>query len=184
MLPTLSGTHPRTRLRAMLATLALVIAVPANASGATGFQTTNPSMVISSGIVAGVTFVPLINVGEEPYGTIFEGIPDGIGVRPGPEDEGWVDLYVTHEQSHVPFGTTATNVFADYQDSSVSRVRIDVASQVDHRHERAPPGEHGVHPLLLGLHGWTGARLRALHLPGERGVERPDPGHGRHAVWH
>ncbi len=113
----------------MLATLALVIAVPANASGATGFQTTNPSMVISSGIVAGVTFVPLINVGEEPYGTIFEGIPDGIGVRPGPEDEGWVDFYVTHEQSHVPFGTTATNVFADYQDSSVSRVRIDVASK-------------------------------------------------------
>ena len=124
MLPTLSTFRPAARWRAILAALALVIATPANAGAATGFQTANPSMVIASGNVAGVTFVPLINVGEEPYGTIFEGIPDGIGVRPGPEEEGWVDFYVTHEQSHVPFGTTATNVFADYQDSSVTRLRI------------------------------------------------------------
>jgi hypothetical protein len=37
---------------------------------------------------------------------------------------GTVDLYVTHEQSHVPFSG-----FADFQDSSVSRVTVNVASK-------------------------------------------------------
>ena len=46
---------------------------------------------------------------------------------PGPgknNKQGYVDLYVAHEQSHVPFGG-----FADFQDSSVSRVRVDIASK-------------------------------------------------------
>ena len=68
------------------------------------------------------TVWPLINSGEEAFGTVFEGLPDGIGVVPGHGK--YVDLYVTHEQSHVPFGG-----FADHQDSSVSRVRVDIASK-------------------------------------------------------
>ena len=54
----------------------------------------------------------------------FEGIPDGIGVVPG---SGTVDLYVAHEQSHVPFDADAAGpqpAFADFQDSSVSRVTV------------------------------------------------------------
>ena len=123
-------TVPR-RARAVLAAVAVALAIPANALAVDGFQTAAPSMVKSTEIVAGVEFVPLINVGEgeELFGTLFEGIPDGIGVVPGPGGQGWVDMYVAHEQSHVPFGTLPTNVFADLQDSSVTRLRIDVASQ-------------------------------------------------------
>jgi hypothetical protein len=75
-------------------------------------------------LIAGVQFVPLVNSGEEIFGDVFEGIPDGIGVKPGPGNQGYVDLYVTHEQSHVPFGG-----FADFEDSSISRVRVDLASK-------------------------------------------------------
>jgi hypothetical protein len=55
---------------------------------------------------------------------LFEGIPDGIGVVPAPAPHGYVDLYVNHEQSRVPFGG-----FADFNDSSVTRVRVDIASK-------------------------------------------------------
>ena len=64
----LSGVRSPGRARAVLAALALALAVPANAVGATGFQTSNLSMVASSGMVADVQFVPLINVGEAPFG--------------------------------------------------------------------------------------------------------------------
>lgn len=104
------------------AALALAVAIPALAGS--GYQTSKPSYVTLTG--AG-TVVPLVNSGEEIFGDIFEGIPDGIGVVPGPgigNEQGYVDLYVAHEQSRVPFGG-----FADFQDSSVSRVRVDVASK-------------------------------------------------------
>jgi hypothetical protein len=78
-----------------------------------------------------------VNSGEEAFGTVFEGIPDGIGAVPGQKDrwhkkharsrkhdDRYVDLYVTHEQSHVPFGG-----FADHEDSSVTRVRVDVEAK-------------------------------------------------------
>jgi hypothetical protein len=115
----------------MLAATALAVALPANAMAVDGYNTASGSMIRSTEVVAGVEFVPLINSGEgaDVFGTIFEGIPDGIGVMPGPGNQGWVDMYVAHEQSHVPFGTSATTVFADYQDSSVTRLRIDVASK-------------------------------------------------------
>ena len=68
-------------------------------------------------------------------GDTFAGLPDGIGVVPRKKhfpdwlpylgrSADYVDLYVNHEESHVPFGTVATNVFADTQDSSVTRVRM------------------------------------------------------------
>jgi hypothetical protein len=121
----MTPSHPsRRRGRAILAAVAIAVALPASALAANGYQTSSPSYVMSSGAVAGVQFVPLVNSGEEVFGTIFEGIPDGIGVAPGPRGRGFIDLYVTHEQSHVPFGG-----FADFQDSSVSRVRLDVASK-------------------------------------------------------
>ncbi len=122
------------RGRLAVAIAALAIAVPSPALGAagsgpvdpnaTGYVTSSDPFVVSSGAVEGVTFRPLINSGEETFGTLFEGIPDGIGVVPGPAPHGYVDLYVNHEQSRVPFGG-----FADFNDSSVSRVRVDIASK-------------------------------------------------------
>jgi hypothetical protein len=114
---------------------ALAIAVPATALGAAGgrgatppggdsYATSSSSYVSSTGSVAGIEFVPLINSGETAFGTMFEAIPDGIGVVPGKSRHRYVDLYVAHEQSPVPFGG-----FADYQNSSVSRVRVDIATK-------------------------------------------------------
>ncbi len=116
------------RLRAAVIAAAFVIALPASAIGVSGYNTAKPAYVSSP--VAGVTFKALINSGEVPFGAdVFEGIPDGIGVVPGPgHHPKYVDLYVTHEQSHVPFGLTATTVYADYQDSSVSRIRVGLGS--------------------------------------------------------
>jgi len=63
--------------------------------------------------------VPIISVGDEigdDY--MFEGIPDGIGAMPGPG--GSVEVFVSHEQSRVPF-----RGFADYEWSSVSHLTLD-----------------------------------------------------------
>jgi hypothetical protein len=114
--------------------LALALALPAQALGAAGsgsakpsttsFATSSAPFVASTGAVAGVEFVPLIDSGETAFDTLFEGIPDGIGVVPGQGPHAYVDLYVNHEQSRVPFGG-----FADYQDSSVTRVRVDTVTR-------------------------------------------------------
>ncbi len=122
----------RPRIAAATAALALVTTIPAGAIAkqptASGYNTSKPAYVALQAGISG-SIVPLVNSGERIYGDIFEGIPDGIGVVPGKGNSGYVDLYVAHEQSHVPFGLTPTSVFADYQDSSVSRVRVDVASR-------------------------------------------------------
>ena len=122
----------RLRIAAATAALALVTTIPAGAIAkqptASGYNTSKPAYVALQAGISG-SIVPLVNSGERIYGDIFEGIPDGIGVVPGKGNSGYVDLYVAHEQSHVPFGLTPTSVFADYQDSSVSRVRVDVASR-------------------------------------------------------
>ena len=108
------------RARAVLAAAALVIALPAGAGGVTA------SYVTSTGAIAGVSFVPLINSGDTAFGDLFEGIPDGIGAvsTVGGGHPTYVDLFVNHEQSRVPFGG-----FADFNDSSVTRVRLDIASK-------------------------------------------------------
>ena len=112
--------------------LALLVAIPAFAGS--GYNTaSDPYVALMPGIDGRV--VPLVNSGEEIFGDMFEGIPDGIGAKPGPGNQGYVDLYVAHEQSHVPFGG-----FADFQDSSVSRVRVDIASMsITTSTSRCPP---------------------------------------------
>jgi hypothetical protein len=127
---TMRAVPGRARLFAAIA--ALAIAMPGPAIGAAGsggatpagdsYVTGSPSFVAST--VAGVEFSPLVNSGETAFGTLFEGIPDGIGVVPAAAPLGYVDLYVNHEQSRVPFGG-----FADFQDSSVTRVRVDIAAK-------------------------------------------------------
>jgi hypothetical protein len=131
----------------MLAAAALTVALPANALGTTGYNTPSPSYVVTSGNVAGVIFKPLINSSEMAFGDIFEGIPDGIGVVPGrkhghgdhgDDKRGWVDIYVTHEQSRVPFGGKA-----DFSDSSVTRVRVDLKTMSITDMEVALPSSAG-----------------------------------------
>ena len=50
--------------------------------------------------------------------SLFEGLPDGIGIRPG-TDKHTVDVYVAHEQTTVPFFGSR-----DFQDASVSRLTL------------------------------------------------------------
>lgn len=121
----------RFRIAALLSGLVLSIAIPSGVAAhhpRPGYTTDkDPYVRLEPGIAGSLK--ALINSGEVAFGTTFEGIPDGIGVKPGRGRSGYIDLYVTHEQSHVPFGLTPTSVFADYQDSSVSRLRLDLRSK-------------------------------------------------------
>jgi hypothetical protein len=114
--------RPRGAFSVLALATSLTLALPASVLGNHGFA--NPAPYVAfTGAVTGGRIVPLINSGDEYQGVTFEGIPDGIGAVPG---SGTLDLYVTHEQSHVPFGG-----FADFQDSSVSRVTVDIADPAD-----------------------------------------------------
>ena len=117
----------RRRFSGLGAAIALVLALPASALGSHGPHPTPSSAYLTlTAAAAGGQVRPLINSGDVFHDVMFRGIPDGIGVVPG---TGYVDLYVAHEESHVPFGLTSTSVFADTQDSSVSRVRVDLATK-------------------------------------------------------
>jgi hypothetical protein len=65
---------------------------------------------------------PIINSGDELGDFLFEGIPDGIGLAPGPDDNS-VNVFVAHEQTTVPFRNSA-----DFQDASVSKLTLDTSS--------------------------------------------------------
>lgn len=118
-----ASTHRRTwmRARALLAAAALVIALPASTSGAQGFP--NPATSFVTVLASGGQAIPLINSGDLFDGTTFEGIPDGLGIMPVGNGKKQIDLFVNFEQSHVPFGG-----FADHEDSSVQRARLDLAT--------------------------------------------------------
>jgi len=108
---------PSTMLLIMLAFVLAVVLLPAPAS-AVG----PPAITLDPGVPSGSTVMPIIDSGETFDGFLFEGLPDGIGLAPGP-DAGTVDVYVAHEQTHVPFFGTA-----DFQDASVSRLTLDTAT--------------------------------------------------------
>ena len=124
------------RARALFAALALALALPA-ATVASHGPHPNPAFayVALTPAAAGGQVIPLINSGDDYHAVTFEGIPDGIGAVPA--GDGAVDLYVNFEQSHVPFGG-----FADLEDSSVQRVRVDLdAKQVTDLEEVLSPSE-------------------------------------------
>lgn len=136
--------RPQRSWRAIVAALALTLTLPASSVGVSGYNTDSPPYVaFTASVPDGARFVPLIDSGEMAYGDTFEGIPDGIGVVPGPRRDHYVDLYVAHEQSRVPFGLTATTVWADYQDSSVTRVRVDTKTNAIIDMEVALPASAG-----------------------------------------
>ncbi|HTI29164.1 MAG TPA: alkaline phosphatase PhoX [Methylomirabilota bacterium] len=109
------------RARAFLAAAVLVMALPASTSGAGGFP--NPGTSFVTVLPAGGLAIPLINSGDVFDGTTFEGIPDGLGIMPVGNGKKQVDVFVNFEQSHVPFSG-----FADHEDSSVQRARLDLAT--------------------------------------------------------
>lgn len=92
---------------------------PAAASAAPpagGFRTAEAAYIT---LRADGKVVPILTVGESAGvgGFTFEGLPDGIGIMPTGKNT--IDVFVNHEQSHVPFLGSA-----DIQDSSVSQLSI------------------------------------------------------------
>lgn len=84
-----------------------------------GFLTSKASYItLDPDVPSGAWVKPIMSVGEELDGYMFEGIPDGIGIRPGAEPH-TVDVYLNHEQSTVPFRKEA-----DFEDSSVSKLTL------------------------------------------------------------
>src|SRR3970040_1091245 len=112
----------RRRARALMAALVLAIAAPASTAGAQGHPTPAVEFVSIPGSAPAGTFATaLINSGDTFNGVTFEGIPDGLGIAPVDDGSQYVDIYVAFEQSHVPFSG-----FADHEDSSVQRARLDL----------------------------------------------------------
>ncbi|HKJ54508.1 MAG TPA: hypothetical protein VJ978_00845 [Nitriliruptoraceae bacterium] len=108
--------RPRTTT-AIAVALALVVAVPAAADG--GYLTDqDPFISLTGDAPPGSTVTAIINSGDTLDGVEFQGIPDGIGLAPGPTPD-TVDVYVAHEQTTVPFFNSA-----DFQDSSVSKLTL------------------------------------------------------------
>lgn len=118
------------RFRLVAAVAAAVLLVPAQAGMAShGFKTTLPAMLsLGPGAPVGSSVTAIISSGDEPDGLEFEfeGIPDGIGWVDNAD--GTVDVYVTHEQSRVPFPVQTATVtgLRDFVDSSISRLTIDI----------------------------------------------------------
>lgn len=115
------------RPAALMAAMAVLLAMPASALGwDTPPPTPEPSYItLEVGVTGSVT--PIINSGQPYHGVTFEGIPDGIGIAP--RVGALADVYVTHEQSRVPFRPTGRPTLErDYVDSSVTRWTIDPAS--------------------------------------------------------
>jgi hypothetical protein len=79
------------------------------------FVTLDPSVPNASFVQA------IVSSGEFVDGVRFEGLPDGIGLKPG-NSNSEVEVYVAHEQTTVPFFGTA-----DLQDSTVTKVTLERA---------------------------------------------------------
>ncbi len=103
--------------------LIMATVIPALAAAGAGFMTPEaPYITLDPGLPAGSSVTAIISSGESVGGVTFEGIPDGIGLAPGPT-AGTVDVYVTHEQSTVPFFGRA-----DFEDASITTWTLDTAT--------------------------------------------------------
>lgn len=60
----------------------------------------------------------IVSSGDVVDGITFQGIPDGVGMRPG-DAPGTVEVYVAHEETTVPFFGSA-----DFQDASISHLTL------------------------------------------------------------
>jgi hypothetical protein len=99
---------------ATLVILATLLPVIATAD----FLTSEPPFItLDPGVPAGSSVLAIISSGESINGFKFQGLPDGIGLAPG--DGGNVDVFVSHEETTVPFFGSA-----DFQDASVSQISL------------------------------------------------------------
>ena len=128
---------PRRRSLAMTAiALALTLATSGTASAAGYLTPQGPYVTLQAGAPPGSSLLPIINSGDTVNGFLFEGIPDGIGLRPG--GPGVVQAFVNHEQSRVPFQNEA-----DFKWSTVSKLNLDQASGgVLDGHVAIPSNQH------------------------------------------
>lgn len=116
-----TSTEPlstKTRLLVIATAMAMLALTlfPAAAGAAPGYLTSSEPLIELEG--SGGKVIPIINSGDVLGDFTFEGLPDGIGLAPS-HGRNTVDVYVTHEQSTVPFGGAA-----DHQDSSISKLTI------------------------------------------------------------
>ncbi len=125
----------RSPMMAVAFALALALVLPAASLGTSRFP--NPSDAYVS-LTNGGTVIPLINSGDAFDGETFEGLPDGLGVVPVGQGKRYVDLYVAFEQSTVPF-----RGFADFEDSSVQRARLDLKTMEIKKLDEVLPASAG-----------------------------------------
>ena len=106
-------------------TMLLLTIFPATAEAAPrGYLTDqDPLIELDANVPSGGRVIPIINSGDELGDFVFEGLPDGIGLAPG-RSRSTVDVYVVHEQTHVPFFGTA-----DFQDASISKLTLSTKRQ-------------------------------------------------------
>jgi hypothetical protein len=99
--------------------LGALVAAPVGAKPVVGYQTGDaPAITLDADLPSGSWVKAIISSGESIGTFRFQGLPDGIGVRPG-EAKHTVDAYVVHEETTVPFFGTA-----DFQDASVSKLTL------------------------------------------------------------
>jgi hypothetical protein len=94
--------------------------VPAAVHAGGGYLTPEePLLELDPALPSGAYVRAIISSGETVDGTLFEGIPDGVGIRPG-SARNTIDVYVAHEQTTVPFFGSA-----DFVDASVTKWTLD-----------------------------------------------------------
>jgi hypothetical protein len=102
----------------LLGALALLITVVSPVSAGPkpdGFLTGNDAYItLDPALPSGAEILPILSVGDVVDDEMFEGLPDGLGLRPGPTAH-TVEVYVAHEQTTVPFFGSR-----DFQDASVT----------------------------------------------------------------
>ena len=108
---------------AIMVVAVVLVPAPADSQGfgfPFGFMTPQePFITLAPDAPPGSRLKPIISSGERlGNGFRFQGIPDGIGIAPGPSKH-TVNVFVAHEQSTVPFSG-----FRDFQDASVSKLTI------------------------------------------------------------
>jgi hypothetical protein len=109
-------------LLAVLAGIAAVVAATASGRSTLGFKTSQGPML--DPVAAGVSYEPIITVGDTFGSYMFESIPDGIAIAKGRSS--YVDVYVNHETSTVPFpynGATGIG-FNDFTNAMVSKLTM------------------------------------------------------------
>ena len=102
--------------------LVAALASPVGAKPSGGYLTSEDAFItLAPGLPNGAKVTPIISSGETGGALgdfLFEGLPDGIGIRPGVE-KNTVDVYVAHEQTTVPFRGSR-----DFQGASISKITL------------------------------------------------------------